>query len=157
MGKFRKTISVLACTIFVLAMAIPANAEARIEVECGQVKKSSMENVMKRAPGTTMCGSEKCNLTATFSRYGKITGYGNVTTSKHDEYVEAFYYCSKGHTTVKDVNIGSQSHSLTRCDDLGHTGPYSDVHQYWRKCDCGHGENVYVDCTYRVSGVHTRP
>lgn len=152
MRKIKQIMSVVACMILVLAMVIPVSAEAGDDAEYGQVEK-----VIQRKPASAICGSEYCNLTAVFSRYGKTTGYGNITSSTHVEYAEGFFYCSQGHTTVKDVNVGTQSHSLTYCDDLGHTSSDSNTHQYWRRCECEHGENVYVDCNYRKSGVHTKP
>lgn len=140
MGKMKRIMSVLSCTIFVLATAIPVSAEAE---------------TIKRVQGTTTCAG--CGATAKFLSYGKPVAYSNSTTNSHDERVELIYSCSKGHKTTLYEWRSNQSHTFKMYDDLGHTGSSSDTHQYWVRCECGNGKNVYVDCNYSKTGVHTRP
>ena len=132
--------SVLACMILVLAMAVPVSAES---------------DAFKSTPGTTTCSG--CGATASFYAYGLPVEYKNNGTSSHDEKVEVYYYCKYNHRTTLYDWIKGQSHKFTSYDNLGHTGSNSDTHQYWLKCKCGYGENAYVDCSYRKTGVHTKP
>ena len=139
MSKTKRIISVLACTVLVLAIALSASAEAGIA----------------RVSGTTRC--DFCGATATFSRYGMRIGF-RINNGNHEEGVEAIYYCAKGHTTIREDWIKLQGHIVGSYVDLGHTGPASDTHQYWVTCPCGHQENVYIDgCDYKNTGVHKTP
>ena len=141
MSKMKRIMSVLACTILVLAMALSASAEAGVA----------------RISATTSCVA--CGATASFSRYGKAMGYRtSKIAGRHDEYSEAFYFCAKGHATVMYDWVEGQHHFVGSYTDLGHTGSASDTHQYWVTCPCGRQENVYINgCDYKNTGVHKTP
>lgn len=139
MSKTKRIISVLACTVLVLAIALSASAEAGIA----------------RVSGTTRC--DFCGAAAQLSQI-KPTGNYRNNGSTHEESVLVYYYCAKRHQTVKEDSIGGQRHFVGSYTDLGHTGPASDTHQYWVTCPCGHQENVYiVGCDYKNTGVHKTP
>lgn len=170
MRRMKRMMSVLASMVLVLAMAIPVSAAAETAWEedlslclpmafpvCADEEAAEMGG-MQRAPGTVACSFNGCSLTATFRHYNNgVPGYTNPTDAGHDETLQAVYRCSQGHETVKEVNIGTQSHAFKTYDSLGHTTPTSNTHQYWVKCPCGYGKNYYIDCNYNKTGVHTKP
>lgn len=146
--KCKRIALVLACSVAMVASVLPVNAT-------GKINYASFDDNVAKAASTITCGASGCSKTASFSRYGKITNYRNITDSGHEECIEAFYYCSKGHTTVKEVWIGTQSHSWSGYDDLGHSS--SGTHHYRVKCNCGYGNDVYIICEYSKNGVHAKP